>query len=82
MSTPFLLAYSMTVIRALIERGQLVLGGSAEDAAKDLAAFLAAREGHSLISSTSRGLLLSVHVEELYAEDDEIKAIVDDLGTN
>ena len=47
---------------------------------EDLAAFLATRKGHSLISSTSMGLLRSEHVEELFADDDEIKGIVDALG--
>ncbi|TNF29367.1 MAG: hypothetical protein EP329_15875 [Deltaproteobacteria bacterium] len=72
----------MTVVRALVARERIELIGTDEQVARDLAAFLATRKGHSLISSTSRGLLASEHVDELFADDDEIKAIVDELGEN
>jgi hypothetical protein len=80
-STPFLLAYASAVIRALLERERIEIIGSEEQVAKDLAAFLAGRKGHSLISSTSLALLGSEHVAELYADDEEIKDIVDALGS-
>ena len=82
MSTPFLLAYASAVVRALVARDRIDLCGSEEEAAKDLATFLAGRKGHSLISSTSLALLGSDHVTELYAEDEEIKDIVDALGSH
>lgn len=81
MSTPFLLAYSLRVIQTLIAQERLLLSGTPQDAAKDLAAHLAGRQGHSLISSTSEGLLASDHVEELFADDEEIKDMVSELGT-
>lgn len=80
MSTPFLLAYATAVVRALVAGGRMELCGSEADTAEELAVFLEGRKGHSLISSTSRGLLASEHVEELFADDDEIKAIVDSFG--
>ncbi|MCO4745695.1 MAG: hypothetical protein KC912_12960 [Proteobacteria bacterium] len=84
MSTPFLLAFAFGVINALLEEERIVLtpGSAPEDAAKDAAAFLATRQGHSMISSMSMGLIKSAHVDELFADIDEIREIVNTMGAS
>ena len=79
MSTPFMLAYAHTIVHGLLAQELLVLTPQArpEDLVRELAAFLMTRQGHSAISSTSRGLLQSERVEELFADDADIKSIID-----
>ena len=79
MSTPFMLAYAHTIVHGLLAQELLVLAPTAtpEELVRELAAYLMTRQGHSAISSTSRGLMQSALVDELFAEDAEIKAIID-----
>jgi hypothetical protein len=81
-STPFLITFAFGVVTALLERERIVLtpGSSAEEVAKDVAAYLSTRQGHSMISSMSMGLIGSAHVDELFADDDEIRELVNTMG--
>jgi hypothetical protein len=82
MSTPFLTAYATALVLALLERELLeVAEGRAEAVVRFLAEDLHVRgRGGSLISSTSRALLACPDVLELYADDEELKALVESLG--
>lgn len=81
MTSGFLLRYAQAVVSALRARGLIeVREGRAEAVARDLAEYLASRaEGHQAIDSTARGLVESPDVIELFADDDELKDVVDGL---
>lgn len=84
MSTPFLFHFAGALIQALQERGLLELVDQ-EHAERNAVQFVADEldtraRGGSLISATSRALLRCPFVDELFADDDEIKALVQDLG--
>ena len=83
MSTPFLIAYAHRVVHALLSRELIEIDdGRIADVVQDVAAFLAGpAQGFSVISSTSKALIRCPYVAELYAEDDDIKTIVDGLQT-
>lgn len=82
MSTPFLTAYAIALVRALLEQDLVeITDGRAEAVVRFLAEDLHLRgRGGSLISSTSRALLACPDVVELYADDEELKALVESLG--
>ena len=82
MATVFLLAFSRSVIGRLTRDRSLILApGATEGAAAEFVAeFLGARKpANSLISSLSAALLACPEVEEVYIDDDELKAVVDDV---
>jgi len=75
------MGFSQAVIDALRERELAELRAGR---ALDVVAYVArrldeAREGSSLISSLEAALLACPDVEELYADLDELKDVVDDL---
>jgi len=82
MSTPFLQAFSQLVVSRLLSDGKLeVRAGSEAEVVRWLADYLAGpAQGFSLISSVSKALVNCPDVEELFADDDEIKGLVDSLG--
>ncbi|MBT3219497.1 MAG: hypothetical protein HN348_10430 [Proteobacteria bacterium] len=81
MTTPFLLAFSTAVLLEL-ERQQMVdLNGATERVAIYVANYLGTEaRGGSLISGLSAALISCPEVDELYADNEQIKQIVDDLG--
>lgn len=80
MSTPFLLDFSATLVRRLREAGHLeIRPGSEPHVVRALAAHLASVDTGSLISSVAAGLLAAEDVEELYADDTTLKAMITDL---
>jgi hypothetical protein len=78
----FLLAFCHEVVRRLMAGDRLIVRpGTADRVIWLLSKHLAAqKQGASLISSVSAGLLSFAEVEELYADDDEIRDLVTDLG--
>jgi hypothetical protein len=83
MSTPFLLQYAGRLLRALQARGLIDVTVGMEE---QIILFVAnklnmpGRTG-SLISETSKALIACPFVEELYADDLEIKDLVEELGS-
>ncbi|TVQ94091.1 MAG: hypothetical protein EA397_02985 [Deltaproteobacteria bacterium] len=82
MSTPFLLHYAASLVQALLDEDLIeIRAGQEEVVVRYLAKELQLRgEGRSLISCTSQALLRCDQVEELFADDDEIKELVQDIG--
>lgn len=82
MSTTYLYRFSAVVVHRLIEGDRLeVSSGREEQVARFVAdALTDAREGSSLISTLTKALLASPDVEELYADEDELKELINDLG--
>lgn len=83
MSTPFLYRFSAVVVRRLLDGERLeVVAGREEEVVRFVAdALTDAREGSSLVSTLTRALLASPDVEELYADEDELKELINDMGT-
>ena len=80
MSTPFLTRFARAVVSRLVDQGRLELvDASPEPTVAHLAAQLGQARNRSLISTITNALVMSPHVEELYADDVEVKAIVDEL---
>ena len=80
MSTPFLTAFAKHVVRTLVEREQLALrrGASVETVANEVAATLAdPKEFAQLVPSLSRALIDAEGVDELFADDEELRDAVD-----
>ena len=83
MSTPFLQAHVRNLVHLLIQRDLLELaeGSIAEDVVTSVASYFAEHGANqSLITLTSRALLDSPAVDELYADDDDLKDAWDDTG--
>ena len=84
MSTRFLLGFSNALVHELVAHGHIELTGADRQPAvvEFVAAYLHEHgKGFSLISTTSKALIACPDVVELYADDDAIKDLVDDLGT-
>ncbi|MEN0064771.1 MAG: hypothetical protein AAGA48_21680 [Myxococcota bacterium] len=82
MSSTFLLGFSQAVVDQLRARTWVELReGSADRVVSYIAQRLSeSREGSSLISTLERALLACPDVEELYADLDSLKDLVDELG--
>lgn len=82
MATPFLLHYAASILQSLVNADLIeIREGQHEVVVRYLAAELhRQREAGSLISCTSRALLACEEVEELFADDEEIKELVQSLG--
>ncbi|MCB9663177.1 MAG: hypothetical protein H6732_03620 [Alphaproteobacteria bacterium] len=81
MSTPFLQAFTTAVLTRLLEEELVELRpGEEQGVVHHVAAALARVETGSLISSLSAALLSADGVEELWADNDELKRVVDELG--
>lgn len=81
MSTPFLVGFSRAVLVDLLGQGLVEVRPGAEDrVVLFVAEFLSSvPEGGSLVSSMSRAYLASPDVVELYADDEELKTVIEDL---
>jgi len=81
MTSPFLLAYAAALVEALLEDERIeIADGEIASVIGFLASYLEGRgRGGSLISCTVHGLLACPEVVEFYADDDELKEIVDQL---
>lgn len=72
--------FSYHVVRALTSRGLLeITPGSEQQVVTHIAESLSKVRHGSLVSSLSKALLDADGVLELWADDDEIKAVIDDL---
>lgn len=82
MSTPFLTGYSNALVVCLLREGLVeVRPGSEGQVVAFVATYLHEKaRGGSIISSTSAALLACPDVEELYADDDQLKDVVDGLA--
>lgn len=82
MSTAFLQGYARAVVRGLLDQGLVeVTEGGLEQAVSDVVEFLVKHgKNRSAIGLTGQALLSSSAVEELFATDEQIKAIVDNLS--
>jgi hypothetical protein len=79
-STPFLERFSYHVIRTLLSERLLEIEDGREEALIGaVAADLSKVKNGSLISSLASSLVASEHVVELWADNDQLKALVDDL---
>lgn len=79
-SSPFLLRFSHELVTALTDRELLdVTPGQHEAVVHGLAAHLSRAKGGSLISSAAAGLIAQSGVEELYATNDEMKLVVENM---
>lgn len=83
LSTPFLTAYAHRVVHRLVGAAAIEIEPeSIDEVVAFVADYLASRpQGFSAISSTSKALIMCPNVVELFADDDEIKEIVDGLQT-
>ncbi len=82
MATAFLLQFSGAVVGRLHAEEQLELahGASEAEVSAWVAEFLGARAAHtSLISSLARALVACPGVEELYADDEQLRELVNDV---
>lgn len=81
MSTTFLTGFSRAIVARLVDEACLEIAAGREE---QVIAFLAAwlhreAQGGSLITGLVAGLTACPDVRELYADDDELKALVEDL---
>ena len=81
MGSPFLVAFASAVVEELIRRERIeVMAGAGQRVAIFLANYLATEgKGRSLISCTVAGLFACDEVMELYADDAELKELMEDL---
>ena len=81
MSTPFLMSFSMALVARLERERLLELAlGQRERVVIYVANYLdTIARGGSLLSNVEAALLACPEVEELYADIDELKRIVEDL---
>ena len=81
MSTPFLVGFAETVVdRLTADHLVEIAAGGRGPTVLFVAEFLATTaQGGSLITGLEQALLACPHVEELYADLDRLKGLVDDL---
>jgi len=82
-STPFLQSFVRAILRELLSEQLIEVQVGSEDLViLFVADFLGGvPEGNSLISTLARGFILCPHVDELYADNDQIKRMVQNLGS-
>lgn len=81
MSTPFLQRFASSLVATLLDQELIELGPAGpQPVAVYLAAQLAGVQMGSLISVVSRTLVACPDVEELWADDEQLKALVEDMG--
>ena len=83
MSTPFLQAFAVALVHALVVRDMIEVEGERDgDVVRFLAAWLHTEgKGKSLVSTTLRGLIACPDVSEVYVDEDRLKSLIDGLGT-
>ncbi len=81
MSTPFLHGFSRAVVDALLAEGLLEVADGARDRVIAHAArVLAEAEHRSLVSTLAGALVGCPETLELYADDEQLKQLIQDLG--
>lgn len=82
MTTPFLTTFSERVLARLMTDRLITIDEAAVDrVVLFVANWLGSREpGSSLISSLEAALLACTEVDEVFADLDDLKSVVDDLG--
>ncbi|MEQ1505330.1 MAG: hypothetical protein ABMB14_24070 [Myxococcota bacterium] len=80
--TPFLAGFAEAVVRRLVAEGSLEVSAGGEDQVVWFVANWLGTNGpgNSLLSTLEAALLACPEVDELYADLDRLKAVVDDLG--
>jgi hypothetical protein len=76
-------AFSRAVVSRLVAAGQLAIaaGATEDDVARQVAVWLDTRgRGRSLVSATSAALVAAPSGDEVYADDDALMGVIDDLG--
>ena len=81
MSTPFLLGFAAALVEALLEQELLeVHEGREREVVRYVAEWLGTKaRGGSLVSSTARALVECPDVDEIYADNDQLKALMETL---
>lgn len=81
MSTPFLIHFSAGLVARLLKDESMEIDeGTSEQVAGYLANYLASSPSHSsLISRVAEGLLECPQVQELYADNEKLKALIESL---
>jgi hypothetical protein len=82
MSTRFLTAFAEALVAALVAEELVALapGATPASAAAELAGFLGTRTfGAQLVPSVVAGLVAAPAVEELYADDDRVRELIEAL---
>jgi hypothetical protein len=81
LSTPFLLGFTRAIFRELLSEQLIEVQVGSEDLViAYVADFLRdVPEGNSLISSLARGFIMCPYVDELYADNDQLKLMVQGL---
>lgn len=81
MPTPFLETFAVAVVTRLVDADLVVLRGPPDAVAAFLAEDLARDvPGRSLLSTLATALIRCPDVDELFAEDEDLKHIVETLG--
>lgn len=82
MTTPFLLGFAESLVDRLLAAELIELTADGRDRViVHLGTVLHEEgEGRSLVSLTATALLASEHVEELYADDEQLKELMEGLG--
>ena len=82
MASPFLERFAAQVVGQLMKRGQIeIVPGQERVVCRDIGTKLGRLgEGFGAISSLSKALIEHPAVEELYADDEDLKEIVGGLG--
>jgi hypothetical protein len=79
-TTSFLQSFSRHLIEALLRTDNIELvGHNIQQATDDLTLHLAKSQHSSLVSEVGQGLVNSAAVAELFATDEDIKDLIDDL---
>jgi hypothetical protein len=81
-TTPFLIVFATAMVHRLEAEDLIVYSGSKDDAALFVANWLhtKGRKSGSLISAMADALLACPQVDELFADDTQLKRLVDDLA--
>ncbi len=80
MASPFLVAFTESVVLTLVQRGQLVLCGEQVVVVRYVAERLGeAGQGRSLITTLAAALVACPQVEELFASDEVLKDLVTEM---
>ena len=78
----FLLGFSVRVVHELLQRGLLEVAPDGERAVVQFVAdhLAASKPGQSLVSRLVDGLVRCPQVEEFFADDEALKALIQDQG--
>lgn len=81
MGSPFLEGFTASVLRRLLEEGLIdIEPGTSDEVVAEVAAGLGKSRDQSLVSLMVQAFIACESVVELYAEDEQLKALITDLG--